>query len=62
MYSWMILGFSWDEKEIALMLKKMGSEEIVDDVDSIICCSSGVAFSSSALELAIENNIQVVLL
>jgi CRISPR-associated protein Cas1 len=42
---------------------KKGSEakEIVaDDVDSIICCSSGVAFSASALDLAVENNIQVV--
>ena len=36
-------------------------EIVADNVDSIICCSSGVAFSASALELATENNIQVVL-
>ncbi|NLE06595.1 MAG: CRISPR-associated endonuclease Cas1 [Crenarchaeota archaeon] len=35
-------------------------EIVADDVDSIICCSSGVAMSTSALELATENNIQVV--
>ncbi|MGB9959702.1 MAG: CRISPR-associated endonuclease Cas1 [Candidatus Bathyarchaeales archaeon] len=35
-------------------------EMVADDVDSIICCSSGVAFSASALDLAIQNNIQVV--
>ena len=35
-------------------------EIVAEDVDSIICCSSGVAFSASALELATENNIQVV--
>jgi len=35
-------------------------EIVADDVDSIICCSSGVAFSASALDLAVENNIQVV--
>ena len=44
-------------------MKKTGGEvkEIVaDDVDLIICCSSGVAFSASALDLAVENNIQVI--
>ena len=35
-------------------------EIVADDVESIICCSSGVAFSASALDLAVENNIQVV--
>src|SRR4030042_6162299 len=35
-------------------------EIVADDVESIICCSSGVAFSASALELATENNIQVI--
>src|SRR4030066_787955 len=35
-------------------------EIVADDVESIICCSSGVAFSASALELAVENNIQVI--
>ena len=33
---------------------------MADDVDSIICCSSGVAMSTSALDLAVQNNIQVV--
>jgi len=35
-------------------------EILADDVESIICCSSGVAFSASALDLAVEHNIQVV--
>jgi CRISPR-associated protein Cas1 len=35
-------------------------EIVADDVESIICCSSGVAFSASALDLAVEHNIQVV--
>jgi CRISPR-associated protein Cas1 len=35
-------------------------EIVADDVDSIICCSSGVAMSASALDLAVQNNIQVV--
>jgi len=35
-------------------------EIVADDVDLIVCCSSGVAFSASALELAVENNIQVI--
>jgi len=35
-------------------------EIVADDVDSIICCSSGVAMSASALDLALQNNIQVV--
>jgi len=35
-------------------------EFVADDVDSVICCSSGVAMSASALNLAIQNNIQVV--
>jgi len=35
-------------------------EILSDDVDSIICCSSGVTISTSAMELATENNIQIV--
>jgi len=44
------------------LVKKAGeSKEIVaDDVDSIICCCSGVGMSASALDLAVQNNIQVV--
>jgi len=44
-------------------VKKNGDivrEVVADDVESIICCSSGVSFSSSALELAVEHKIQVV--
>lgn len=36
-------------------------EVFAEEVDSIICCSSGVSFSASALDLAVQNNIQVVL-
>src|SRR3989337_1676459 len=44
-----------------IVKKNDDAKEIVaDDVESIICCSSGVAFSASALDLAVENNIQVV--
>jgi CRISPR-associated protein Cas1 len=44
-----------------IVKKNNEAKEIVaDDVESIICCSSGVAFSASALDLAVENNIQVV--
>lgn len=55
-------GIFLGRKRNRFVVKKAGeSKEIVaDDVDSIICCSSGVAFSASALELAVENNIQVV--
>ncbi|MBS7637549.1 CRISPR-associated endonuclease Cas1 [Candidatus Bathyarchaeota archaeon] len=44
------------------IVKKEGEvkEIVADDIDSIICCSSGVAFSASALALAVQNNIQVV--
>jgi len=35
-------------------------EFVADEVESIICTSSGVAISSSALSLAAKNNIQVV--
>jgi CRISPR-associated protein Cas1 len=35
-------------------------EFVADDVDSIICTSKGVALSTSALNLAVEHNIQVV--
>ena len=35
-------------------------EFVADDVESIICTCPGVALSSSAIELAVKNNIQVV--
>jgi CRISPR-associated protein Cas1 len=55
-------GIFLSKKRNRFSIKKGGEvkEIVADDVDSIICCSSGVAFSSSALELATENNIQVV--
>src|SRR4030066_1023655 len=55
-------GIFLGRKRNRFIIKKNNeSKEIVaDDVESIICCSSGVAFSASALDLAVENNIQVV--
>ena len=55
-------GIFLGRKRNRFLVKKAGeSKEVVaDDVDSIICCSSGVAFSASALDLAVQNNIQVV--
>ncbi|MCW3995983.1 MAG: CRISPR-associated endonuclease Cas1 [Candidatus Bathyarchaeota archaeon] len=55
-------GIFLARKRNRFSIKKGGEtkEIVAEDVDSIICCSSGVAFSSSALELATENNIQVV--
>jgi len=55
-------GIFLGRKRNRFLIKKAGeSKEIVaDDVDSIICCCSGVAFSASALDLAVQNNIQVV--
>ncbi len=55
-------GIFLGRKRNRFVVKKAGEvKEIVsDDVDLIICCSSGVAFSASALDLAVENNIQVV--
>lgn len=55
-------GIFLGRKRNRFTIKKNGEvkEIVADDVDSIICCSSGVAFSASALELATENNIQVV--
>ena len=55
-------GIFLGRKRNRFSVKKNGEvkEIVADDVDSIICCSSGVAFSASALELATENNIQVV--
>jgi len=40
--------------------KDEAKEVVADDVDLIICCSSGVAMSASALDLAIQNKVQVV--
>lgn len=55
-------GLFLGRKRNRFSVKKNGEvkEIVADDVDSIICCSSGVAISTSALELATENNIQVV--
>jgi CRISPR-associated protein Cas1 len=55
-------GIFLGRKRHRFIVKKSGEakEIVADDVDSIICCSSGVAFSASALDLAVENNIQVV--
>lgn len=55
-------GIFLGRKRNRFTVKKDGEtkEIVVDDVDSIICCSSGVAVSASALDLAVENNIQVV--
>ncbi|MGQ9552427.1 MAG: CRISPR-associated endonuclease Cas1 [Candidatus Bathycorpusculaceae bacterium] len=55
-------GIFLGRKRNRFIVKRAGEvkEIVADDVDSIICCSSGVAFSSSALDLAVQNNIQVV--
>ncbi|MEM3825711.1 MAG: CRISPR-associated endonuclease Cas1 [Candidatus Bathyarchaeia archaeon] len=55
-------GIFFGRKRNRFIVKKKGElkEIVANDVDSIICCSSGVTFSSSALALAIQNNIQVI--
>ena len=55
-------GIFLGRKRNRFIVKKAGEvkEIVADEVDSILCCSSGVAFSSSALDLAVQNNIQVV--
>ncbi len=55
-------GIFVGRKRNRFSVKKNGEvkEIVADDVDSIICCCSGVAFSASALELATEKNIQVI--
>jgi CRISPR-associated protein Cas1 len=57
-------GLYLSKKRNRFCIKKKDSEEVkeivADEVESIICCSSGVSFSSSALELAVDNNIQVI--
>ncbi len=55
-------GIFLGRKRNRFIVKKEGEikEIVADEVDSIICCSSGVAFSASALALAVQNNIQVV--
>jgi len=49
-------------KRNRFIVKREGEtrEVVADDADSIICCSSGVAMSASALDLAIQNKVQVV--
>ncbi|MDI6904587.1 MAG: CRISPR-associated endonuclease Cas1 [Candidatus Bathyarchaeia archaeon] len=55
-------GIFLGRKRNRFVIKKEGEKKeiVADDVDSIICCSSGVAMSASALNLAVKNNIQVV--
>ncbi|MCX8177083.1 MAG: CRISPR-associated endonuclease Cas1 [Candidatus Bathyarchaeota archaeon] len=55
-------GIFLGRKRNRFVVKKEGAvkEIVADDVEAIICCSSGVAFSASALALAVQNNIQVV--
>jgi CRISPR-associated protein Cas1 len=55
-------GVFLGRKRNRFVVRKEGEkrEIVADDVDSIICCSSGVAMSASALRLAVKNNIQVV--
>jgi len=55
-------GIFLGRKRNRFVIRKEGErkEIVADDVDSIICCSSGVALSASALNLAVKNNIQVV--
>ena len=55
-------GIFLGRKRNRFSIKKNGEikEIVADEVDSIICCSSGVAMSTSALELATEKNIQVI--
>lgn len=55
-------GIFLGRKRNRFVVRKEGerTEIVADDVDSIICCSSGVSMSASALNLAVKNNIQVV--
>ena len=55
-------GIFLGRKRNRFLVGKKGErkEVLADEVDSIICCSSGVAMSASALDLAVQNNIQVV--
>ena len=55
-------GIFLGRKRNRFTVKKGGEvkEFVAGDVDSIICCSSGVAFSASALDLAVSNSIQVI--
>jgi len=55
-------GIFLGRKRNRFVVKKKGEkkEVVADEVESIICTSSGVAISSSALSLAAKKNIQVV--
>jgi len=55
-------GIFLGRKRNRFVVKRKGEakEVVASDVDSIICCSSGVAVSASALDLAVQNNIQIV--
>jgi len=55
-------GIFLGRKRNRFVIKREGEKKeiVAGDVDSIICCSSGVAMSASALNLAVKNNVQVV--
>jgi len=55
-------GIFLGRKRNRFVVKKGGEkrEFVADEVESIICTSSGVAVSASALGLAVKNNVQVV--
>jgi len=55
-------GIFLGRKRNRFLVGKKGErkEVLADEVDSIICCSSGVAMSAGALDLAVSKNIQVV--
>jgi len=55
-------GIFLGRKRNRFLVKNKGEQKefLADDVDLIVCCSSGVALSTSALDLAVQNNIQIV--
>jgi CRISPR-associated protein Cas1 len=56
-------GVFLGRKRNRFLVRRKGeqSEVVADDVDSIVFCTSGAGVSTSALDLAIRNGIQVVL-
>jgi CRISPR-associated protein Cas1 len=56
-------GIFLGRKRNRFVVKSRGEakEIVADEVDSIICLSSGVSLSASALDLAVQKNIQVIL-
>lgn len=55
-------GIFLGRKRNRFVVRRSGEkrEFVADDVESIVCTCSGVAISSSAIELAVKNNIQMV--